>query len=210
MARRQHDAFSGDNVAFLALYHTAHVIVSADVRHLQIAAGAKAIFGHIVTTADRDESTTQVVRWASSPSAGHAAWHAAQMFREGLLNLRNWKANGMFHYPWCMYIGALTCWAFLRFKSSTSSSSSICHQHGAGQRYDLQKHAKTLMHQTVSVMAAASNPEHLSQVMDRCCPHGLALEVADHLKAVRWTAAFEAMKVLQDMPDMDKEYSQSL
>src|SRR5688572_25160942 len=77
-------AFREESVAFLALYHTAHIIVNADVRHLQIAAGAKAIFGHVVTRAEYEESTKIVTQWVrSSPnSAGHAAWHAAQMFRE--------------------------------------------------------------------------------------------------------------------------------
>ncbi|KAF4335200.1 C2H2 zinc finger [Fusarium beomiforme] len=198
--------FRQENVAFLALYHTAHIVVNADIRHLQIAAGAEAIFGHVVTSVEHQESTQVVMDWVrlSPVSAGHAAWHAAQMIREGLLNLRNWKANGMFHYPWCLYIGALTCWAFVHFsqiQNDEDQSRLIC-QHTTGGRDDLRTNSKALMHQTISNMAS-STPATIGKDLHRCCPHGLAVEVAKYLKTVRWTAAFEAMKVLQGIVDIE-------
>lgn len=201
-------AFREESVAFLALYHTAHIIVNADVRHLQIAAGAKAIFGHVVTSAEYEESNKVIQQWViSSPdSAAHAAWQAAQMFREVLLNLRDWKANGMFHfhYPWCLYIGALTCWAFIHFSSRDANDEPVIKrcQHASGTSESLQTQSKALMHQTVSNIASSS-PENINKVLNRCCPHGLAIEVAKYLKTVRWTAAFEAMKVLQGLGDLD-------
>ncbi|KAG7414702.1 Nicotinate catabolism cluster-specific transcription factor [Fusarium oxysporum f. sp. rapae] len=198
--------FRQENVTFLALYHTAHIVVNADIRHLQIAAGAEAIFGHVVTSTEHEESTNAVMEWVrlSPESAGHAAWHAAQMIREGLLNLRNWKANGMFHYPWCLYIGVLTTWAFVHFsqrQSDEDDSRRGCH-HSLGGEDILQTQSKALMHQTVSNMAS-STPATIGRDLHRYCPHGLAIEVAKYLKTVRWTAAFEAMKVLEGILDME-------
>ncbi|KAF5594884.1 C2H2 zinc finger [Fusarium subglutinans] len=195
--------FRQENVAFLALYHTAHIVVDADIRHLQIAAGAEAIFGHVVTSAEREESTKAVMEWVrlSPDSAGHAAWHAAQMIREGLLNLRNWKANGMFHYPWCLYIGVLTTWAFVHFSQGQKDNRRACH-HSVGGEDILQTQSKALMHQTISNMASCT-PTTIGRDLHRCCPHGLAIEVAKYLKTVRWTAAFEAMKVLEGIVDME-------
>ncbi|KAF5635414.1 C2H2 zinc finger transcription factor [Fusarium sp. NRRL 25303] len=193
--------FRQENVAYLALYHTAHIVVNADIRHLQIAAGAEAIFGHFVTSTEREESIKAVMEWVrvTPGSAGHAAWHAAQMIREGLLNLRNWKANGMFHYPWCLYIGVLTTWAFVHFSQDDNRRG--CH-HSIGGEDILQTQSKALMHQTISNMASCT-PATIGRDLHRCCPHGLAIEVAKYLKTVRWTAAFEAMKVLEGIVDMD-------
>ncbi|KAF5584562.1 C2H2 zinc finger [Fusarium pseudoanthophilum] len=195
--------FRQENVAFLALYHTAHIVVNADIRHLQIAAGAEAIFGHVVTSTEREESIRAVREWVrlSPESAGHAAWHAAQMIREGLLNLRCWKANGMFHYPWCLYIGVLTTWAFVHFSHEENDNRQGCH-HSFGGEDVLQTQSKALMHQTISNMASCT-PATIGRDLHRCCPHGLAIEVAKYLKTVRWTAAFEAMKVLEGIVDME-------
>ncbi|KAI1009635.1 hypothetical protein LB504_002969 [Fusarium proliferatum] len=193
--------FRQENVAYLALYHTAHIVVNADIRHLQIAAGAEAIFGHVATSTEREESIKAVMEWVrvTPDSAGHAAWHAAQMIREGLLNLRNWKANGMFHYPWCLYIGVLTIWAFVHFSQDDNRRG--CH-HSIGGEDILQTQSKALMHQTISNMASCT-PATIGRDLHRCCPHGLAIEVAKYLKTVRWTAAFEAMKVLEGIVDME-------
>ncbi|KAF5567566.1 C2H2 zinc finger [Fusarium phyllophilum] len=195
--------FRQENVAFLALYHTAHIVANADIRHLQIAAGAEAIFGHVVTSTERAESTKVVMDWVrlSPDSARHAAWHAAQMIREGLLNLRNWKADGMFHYPWCLYIGVLTTWAFVYFSQGQNDNRRGCHRSVGGEDI-LQTQSKALMHQTMSNMASCT-PATIGRDLHRCCPHGLAIEVAKYLKTVRWTAAFEAMKVLEGIVEME-------
>ncbi|KAF5579848.1 C2H2 zinc finger [Fusarium pseudocircinatum] len=198
--------FRQENVAFLALYHTAHIVVNTDIRHLQIAAGAKAIFGHVVTSTEHEKSTMAVMEWVrlSPESAGHAAWHAAQMIREGLLNLRNWKANGMFHYPWCLYIGVLTTWAFVHFSQRYSAEDDRCRSchHSVGGEDILHTQSKALMHQTISNMASCT-PSTIGRDLHRYCPHGLAIEVAKYLRTVRWTAAFEAMKVLEGIVDME-------
>jgi hypothetical protein len=95
-----HCAFQRDSMTIFALYHTAHIVINCEICHLQTAAGAKAIFGHIVTPSDYEESCNWVRNWIrnSPESAGREAWHAAQMFREGMLNLVHWAVHGVFHY----------------------------------------------------------------------------------------------------------------
>lgn len=185
-----------ENVAFLALYHTAHIIFNADIRHLQIAAGSKAIFGHVVTSADRAESTKLVEQWVRSTpgAAAHATWHAAQMFREGLLNLSKWDINGVFHYPWSLFIGTLACWSLHHFSSTPGRS--VC-MHTSGN-IDAAARSRGLMNAAVSQLASCTGSE-VWDVMQRSCPHGLALEISKYLKTIRWTAAFEAMKILEEL-----------
>ncbi|KAF9890674.1 hypothetical protein FE257_005540 [Aspergillus nanangensis] len=181
-----------ERTALLALYHTAHIVINAEIRHLQAAAGAKAIFGHLVTAADRQLSANWVEQWVRGPQgaqADHAAWHAAQMFREGLLGLKNWDVQGVFHYPWCLVLGALTCWAFHRYGGDPGSCG-----HSRGEEME----SATVMNHMVSLMASVS-PTEIRRTQSRCCTHGLMAEVARYLKSVRWTAAFEAMKLLEGL-----------
>ncbi|KAH7169977.1 fungal-specific transcription factor domain-containing protein [Dactylonectria macrodidyma] len=192
--------FEKDTVSLLALYHTAHIIANADVRNLQIAAGAKAVFGHLVTAEDRAESTRLVEQWVQKTpkSAAHAAWHAAQMFREGLLKLQSWDDTEAFHYPWCLYIGTLTCWAFQHF----SSEGVICN-HTAAQTGERAGGSKASMTNTVSQMASLTLMSDIKRPTE-CCTHGLAVEVAEYLKTIRWTAAYEATKVLEGLATVKK------
>ncbi|KAH7162058.1 fungal-specific transcription factor domain-containing protein [Dactylonectria estremocensis] len=192
--------FEKDTVSLLALYHTAHIIANTDVRNLQIAAGAKAVFGHLVTAEDRAESTRLVEQWVQKTpkSAAHAAWHAAQMFREGLLKLQSWDDTESFHYPWCLYIGTLTCWAFQHF----SSEGVICN-HTATQAGERTGGSKASMTNTVSQMASLTLMSDMKRPTE-CCTHGLAVEVAEYLKTIRWTAAYEATKVLEGLAAVKK------
>ncbi|KAH6999106.1 fungal-specific transcription factor domain-containing protein [Ilyonectria sp. MPI-CAGE-AT-0026] len=195
--------FEKDTVSLLALYHTAHIIVNTDVRNLQIAAGAKAVFGHMVTSEDRAESTQLVQQWVqqSPKSAAHAAWHAAQMFREGLLKLQSWDDTEAFHYPWCLYIGTLTCWAFQHF----SVEGVVCN-HDSMQKGEMAGNSKASMTNTVSQMASLTLMND-SKRPTECCTHGLAVEVAEYLKTIRWTAAYEATKVLEGLAGLGRPVS---
>ncbi|KAF7555362.1 hypothetical protein G7Z17_g2261 [Cylindrodendrum hubeiense] len=195
--------FEKETVALLALYHTAHIIVNTDVRNLQIAAGAKAVFGHLVTSEDRAESTRLVEQWVqkSPKSAAHAAWHAAQMFREGLLKLQSWDDTEAFHYPWCLFIGTLTCWAFQHF----SSDGVVCN-HDSTQTVGITRNSKASMTNTISQMASLTLMSD-SKRPTECCTHGLAVEVAGYLKTIRWTAAYEATKVLEGLSGLGRSAS---
>ncbi|KAN0096384.1 Fungal specific transcription factor domain containing protein [Hyaloscypha variabilis] len=70
-----HCAFQRDSMAIFALYHTGHIIINCEICHLQTAAGAKAIFGYIVTPSDYEENCRWVRNWVrnSPESAGRAA-----------------------------------------------------------------------------------------------------------------------------------------
>lgn len=103
------------SVANMAVYHTAQLILEADINDLQIHAGARHIIGRPVTDADRVRSKARIEDWISrdtGKSAGKATWHAARLFRDGVRKLENWNVDEMFHYPWCLYLATLTCWTF--------------------------------------------------------------------------------------------------
>ncbi|KAL1651220.1 hypothetical protein SLS58_000558 [Diplodia intermedia] len=114
-----------------AVYHAAHVLLNAEFLDLQIYAGARHILGRPVGRADYVRSQRVVKRWAGaaagagSTSAGgeaddeverlraaRAARHAALLIREGVERLDAFDAGGLFHYPWCLYLATLTCWAW--------------------------------------------------------------------------------------------------
>lgn len=202
-----HCEFQRDSMSLFALYHIAHIVINCEVRHLQIAAGAKAIFGHIVTPSDYKESCDWVRQWIreSPASAGRAAWHAAQMFREGMLNLKAWDVHGAFHYPWCLYIGTLTCWTYHHFGRETMSLAAVCKHHRSTELEELQSTGRDRMNHLVSTMASVT-PTTMDRVMGRCCTHGLTLEMAKYLRGVRWTAAYEAMKILEGLSGIREDH----
>ncbi|PVH74229.1 hypothetical protein DL98DRAFT_468144 [Cadophora sp. DSE1049] len=195
-----HSDFQRDGVALFALYHTAHIVLNCEIRHLQTAAGAKAIFGHVVTPSDYEDSCEWVRQWVknSPDSAGRAAWHAAQLFRDGMLNLKDWEVHGAFHYPWCLYIGTLTCWAFHHFGAEASSMKPLCDHLGLEKAKELQKSSRRSMNYLVASMASVT-PAYQDGLKGKCCTHGLAIEMAKYLRGVRWTAAYEAMKILEGL-----------
>jgi hypothetical protein len=203
--------FLRDNTGLYALYHTAHIVINCEIRHLQVAAGAKAIFGHLVTPSDFQDSCNWVREWlhSSSDSAGRAAWHAALLFREGMLGLKNWDVHGVFHYPWCLYIATLTLWVFHHFGAEAMDSSDeehaattrahVCdHKSTPARIEDIQKRSRSSMNHLVATMASVT-PAYMNVLMGKCCTHGLTIEMAKFLRSIRWTAAYEAMKVLEGL-----------
>lgn len=186
-------------------------MINCEIRHLQVAAGAKAIFGHLVTPSDFQDSCNWVREWlhSSSDSAGRAAWHAALLFREGMLGLKNWDVQGVFHYPWCLYIATLTLWVFHHFGAEAMDSSDeehaattrahVCdHKSTAARIEDIQKRSRSSMNHLVATMASVT-PAYMNVLMGKCCTHGLTIEMAKFLRSIRWTAAYEAMKVLEGL-----------
>jgi hypothetical protein len=202
-----HCEFQRDSTAIFALYHMAHIVINCEIRHLQTAAGAKAIFGHLVQPSDYEESCRWVRNWVTnSPgSARRAAWHAACMFREGMLHLLQWDVHGVFHYPWCLYIGTLTIWAFHHFGAQVETAPQpSCDHSGPEGEKDLAEHSRDTMNYLVAVMASVT-PLHMDGVMGKYCTHGLTTEMAKYLRGVRWTAAYEAMKVLEGLSKMRED-----
>jgi len=93
----------------LALYHTAHLILHTDIRSLQIYAGARSILGKPVSPTDYDRSCAVIKSWSATPAARKSAYHAAAMICNSF-RLET-ADDGKFHYPWCLYLAALVCWA---------------------------------------------------------------------------------------------------
>lgn len=194
--------FQRGTMSLFALYHTAHIVINCEIRHLQTAAGAKSHFGHPVMSGDYDESCIWVRKWVntSTASAGRAAWHAAQMFREGMLNLVNWDVHGEFHYPWCLYIGTLTLWAFHHFGAESNAMPSVCDHAGPAKTAALKEGARSKMNHLVATMASVT-PVNMDRIMGKCCTHGLTMEMAAYLRTIRWSAAYEAAKILEGLSD---------
>ncbi|RDW57337.1 hypothetical protein BP5796_12787 [Coleophoma crateriformis] len=195
-----HNDFQRDTLALFSLYHTSHIVINCEIRHLQAAAGAKEIFGDIVTASDYKESCTWARNWVTSPegSAGRAAWHAAQMLRAGMVNLRDWDVHSVFHYPWCLYIATLTCWAFHHFGAEPLPKQKLCDHSSPEAARELQESARSRMNHLVSMMAFAT-ASNMDRTLGKCCTHGLTLQMAKYLRRVRWTVAYEAMKVLEGL-----------
>ena len=194
-----HCDFQRDSMGVFAIYRAAYIVVNVEVRHLQIAAGAATIFGHSVEESDNTTSTRWVQNWAqNSPEAvGRAAWQAGQMFREGMLNLKDWYVHDVFHYPWTLYLATLTCWAASHFSpvpAARHESISGSLSSSGAPREDTRKE----MNRLVSMLASA-NPSNMARLVKKCDPNGLTKEMAKYLRTVRWAAAHEAMMVLEGL-----------
>lgn len=201
------------STATIAIYHAAHITLNVEILDLQIYAGARHIIGRPVTRADYDRSRRVVKDWArpgGSTPAAKAAWHAAHLLRDGILNLDNWDVNNAFHYPWCLYVATLTCWAFHFATSSnktqenTQPSTRGTHRNGVNSRSDgevddgIVWHAKSEMNALVSSMTSGT-PENLWRVIGRYTTSGLTAVMAKHLSNVRWAVVHEGMKVLRGL-----------
>jgi len=207
--------FKRFSTATLAIYHAAHIVLNTEVLDLQIYAGARNILGRPVSRADYGRSRKVVKAWAKErpESAAKAAWHAAHMLRDGIMNLDRWDVDDVFHYPWCIYLATLTCWAF-HFASdqkgtltpqtecsprSKKSSRQSNHVHGGSASSDEEDgivwDANAEMQCLISAMTSGV-PEDLTRYAGNGRTTGLAYVVRNHLKTVRWAIVHEAGKVL--------------
>jgi hypothetical protein len=193
--------FTRFSTANIAIYHAAHVILNIEIIDLQIYAGATHIIGRPVTRVDFERSRRIVKQWAS-PSEGQAAarasWHAAHLLRDGIMNLDNWDANDVFHYPWCLYLATLTCWAFHVASGDTDD-------HDPGDR--LSRHAtqhndaanaQAEMSALVSGMTSAT-ADGLWRTVGKYETGGLISMIAKHLSTIRWAVVHEGMKILRGL-----------
>jgi hypothetical protein len=207
------------STATTAIYHAAHITLNVEILDLQIYAGARHIIGRPVTRADYDRSRRIVKEWAKpggSTAAARAAWHAAHLLRDGIMNLENWDVNNAFHYPWCLYLSTLTCWAFHFANVADKAPNSSSNGNGEGAMSSASSgdsqldadgmdvddgivwHAKAEMNALVSSMASVA-PENLWRGLGKCSTSGLTAVMAKHLSNVRWAVVHEAMKVLRGL-----------
>ncbi|KAF9633499.1 hypothetical protein BFW01_g4393 [Lasiodiplodia theobromae] len=213
------------STANAAVYHAAHVLLNAEFLDLQIYAGARHILGRPVGRADYVRSQRVVKRWASAPDelerlrAARAARHAALLIREGVERLNAFDAGGLFHYPWCLYLATLTCWAWWHARPQPPPATAAA----TGALDALVGCMTSVPSSSSSSAAAASSPaspsaaasrrreddsaeRHLEAVAKALRPavvrrrtSGLTAVVARHLSKVRWAVVHDGMMVLKGL-----------
>ncbi|KAF2148167.1 hypothetical protein K461DRAFT_325084 [Myriangium duriaei CBS 260.36] len=173
----------------MAIYHAAQICLNVEILDLQICAGAQHIIGRAVTSTDFTRSCTAIKNWVNNePSmARKAAWHAAHMLRDGVMNLKNWDVDDVFHYPWCLYLATLTCWTF---------HSVLRNQNERPHRAEYD--SKLAMNTLISRMTT-QRPDDLESLAGSSSTKGLTSTMAEHLGQVRWAIIFEGTKVLKSL-----------
>ncbi|KAH7399851.1 fungal-specific transcription factor domain-containing protein [Cadophora sp. MPI-SDFR-AT-0126] len=184
-------------VANLAIYHAAHIILHVEINDLQIYAGASHIIGRPVMKSDQDRSRQRIEQWAKhrSLAAATASSHAARILRDGIRKLKDWDAGDYFHYPWCLYLATLTCWAFQMCSKSEESGEAM---DLSEDEEDSDWDARAEMNALVSAMTR-SNLEDLWKVAGKYRTGDLPRVMAKHLARVRWAVVQEGMIVLKGL-----------
>jgi hypothetical protein len=196
--QHEKDEFQKLCVATMAVYHASHIILQVEINDLQIYAGASHIIGRPVTKVDRERSKARIERWAkhSSISAAKAGSQAARILRDGVRKLKDWDAGDYFHYPWCLYLATLTCWAFQM--CSKTADGAIGEGGGSDTEEDSDWDARAEMSALISAMTR-SNLEDLWKVAGRYRTGDLPKIMSKHLSTVRWALVQEGMKVLNGL-----------
>jgi hypothetical protein len=202
--------FTRFSTATIAIYHAAYITLSVEILDLQIYAGARHIIGRPVFSEDFNRSRRVLKEWAKpggSTQAAKAVWHAAQLLKDGIMKLENWDVDSAFHYPWCLYLASLTCWAF---HFANVFDTSLVPVQRRSPQVDVEDAAeipgrdgdlwdsKAEMNALVSHLASAT-PETLWQILDKRSTSGLTRVMASHLGNIRWSVVHEAMKVLKGL-----------
>ncbi|RDW69805.1 hypothetical protein BP6252_08825 [Coleophoma cylindrospora] len=206
---RMRNDLTRDSMGIFAIYHAAHVVLNADIVDLQICAGAQSVSSRNVSQANKAEAQMRLKAWTEETRSRRAGWHAASMLREGILNLENWDVNEVFHYPWCLYLATLTCWALNqpndepqqlanRDIDDSSCPAQVAHDTSPVQHVatPCTWDSRAEMNSLISSMTTISTPD-AERPPRRYRTNGLTSEIAKQLGSVRWAVARDGMKVLQ-------------
>jgi hypothetical protein len=198
-----------------AIYHIAHITLNIDVLDLLIYAGARHVKSRRVTRADYNRSRGIIKEWAksngsASAPAAKAAWHAAHLLRDSVLNLKSFDVNNTFYYPWRLYVSIITCWAFhaLAVVGSPASPPPPAYDEpgrvstvpssepsaDSGSRWRAESEMNALVSSMTSVM-----PESLSRLLARYSTSGLTTVMAERLSRIKWVVIQEGIKLLRDL-----------
>ncbi|ODV94036.1 hypothetical protein PACTADRAFT_50931 [Pachysolen tannophilus NRRL Y-2460] len=189
-----------------AIYHSAHIILWTNIIDLQIFAGAEHILGRPVNTSTFDFAKKSVISWSRSMGKSEkAVMHAAQLLREGLTNLDDWEVDGTFHYPWCLYLASLTCWAF--FKTVNPNKPSFIKDNKANNcPPDLNESIDTLddykyKMRNFLLLVTSETPNRYRDLATHphCDTTGMLNEIADYFRSIRWEIIYESLKVLKNI-----------
>jgi hypothetical protein len=202
--------FTRFSTATIAIYHAAYITLNVEILDLQIYAGARHIIGRPVFSEDFNRSRRVLKQWAKPggpTQAAKAVGHAAQLLKDGIMKLENWDVDSAFHYPWCLYLASLTCWAFHFANVSDISETPVertSSQIDVENTTDIWGHdgdmwdSKAEMNALVSHLATAT-PETLWQRLDKRLTSGLTRVMSSHLGNIRWSVVHEATKVLRGL-----------
>ncbi|BDD57216.1 hypothetical protein MAP00_002601 [Monascus purpureus] len=195
-------AFTGHKTSAHALYHTAQITLDVEVLDLQIFAGATHILGRVVTDSDVQRSRRAVMKWVNEDprSAAKVARHASLILQDAVMNLNDWDDNDAFHYPWCLYLATLGCWAFhLPTSSSAGTAASEGSSSSSSNRALTDREAKNQMTALLVGMTTCNSLEELSSMAGKFSTNGLTAVMAKQLAIVRWAIVHDAMKVLMNL-----------
>ncbi|PLN85668.1 MFS general substrate transporter [Aspergillus taichungensis] len=175
--------FTGLKTSAYALFRAAHLALNVEILDLQIAAGASQILGRAVTADDRERSRRNLPRWLQSDPAIVASRHAATLLQEAVLSLHDWDQTDAFHFPWCLYLATLACWAF----------------HRGLDRCPPQGRLTTDLSSLIVAMTTCSTLAELGGLGGKYDPTPLVVAMAQQLATVRWAVVHDAMKVLVNL-----------
>lgn len=214
--------------AYRAVYHAAQALLNMDFLDVQIYAGARHILGRPVQQQDYVRSSRIVKKWATKDreSAAVATWHAASMLYEIVAvkeqdqDLQSDKSQtpgitytNLFHVPWCLYLAALTAWAFHHAKplpkareatarlsiEEEEDSSGDDHDSSDEIVWDAQREMDALVTETVACNGTQDSIKRILSHQGRKGTHGLVWVVADHLSTVRWGIVHAGVSVLRGL-----------
>jgi len=184
----------------LAVYHLAFVALYIPFTDLQIYAGARHILGRCIEPAEYARATQNIHSWAAlgSMDGAVAVSHAALLIRDGITKLQNWDAGDVFHYPWCLYIATLTCWAFITGASDTHKVLLPGEGGDSFNEEDADWDARAEMNALISAITRA-NTEDLWRIRGRYRIGDLPRVIAKDLGGVRWAVVQEGVVVLRGL-----------
>ena len=159
---------------------------------------------------DYDRSCAVIDSWSATPAAGKSAYHAAAMICGSfqLESADDDDDDGRFHYPWCLYLAALVCWAghgsakeevvwdakgetrgFLEdiFKQGRDGG-----REGGGSAGDNNNSNNSNSNGSSGGAANSSNKKGGN-------PAGLIAVIAEHLSGIRWAPVQEGSRVLRGL-----------
>jgi hypothetical protein len=207
-------------VAHSAVYHTAQILLEVEIADLQIHAGARHILGRPVSELDRRRSRSRLDEFFYTRDAGgsvaRATWHAARLVRDGIRKLDNWNVDDMIHFPWCLYLATLTCWALYTTTVTTTAAVSSTADNGfrplesdmaleESDNEDSEWDSRTEMSALISALSRLDPLKNdtfrkdIRAVAGKYPPHGLLTCMVKHLGTVRWAVVREGMNVLKDL-----------
>ncbi|KAB5584723.1 fungal-specific transcription factor domain-containing protein [Coniochaeta sp. 2T2.1] len=114
----------GDDLALnLVLYHIGHINIYISIPELSVVAGATKILGRLVSPFEKRMMKEKIARWAASPGAIHALYHALELIRLILFPVSDRQRSSyapiydaafdkLPNRSWALYFATMVIWAY--------------------------------------------------------------------------------------------------